>query len=66
MKLFIEASVVSFVMAMLFVLTKRYLFSFRSEVLNVAFTGFVGHLLFELVQLNKYYCKHGNACRHSY
>ena len=31
--------------------------------LSLFFTGFVSHLLFEFVGLNKWYCKNGIACK---
>ena len=26
-------------------------------------TGFIGHLIFEFIGANKWYCKHGYACK---
>jgi hypothetical protein len=26
-------------------------------------TGFLGHIMFELTNINKYYCVNGNACK---
>ena len=33
--------------------------------ISLFLTGFLGHLLFELVGANKWYCKHGSACSKS-
>ena len=30
--------------------------------LSLFLTGFLAHLLFEFFYLNRWYCKHGNAC----
>ena len=37
------------------------------QIQNDAYRGFVagviGHVIFEVLQVNYYYCKHGYACR---
>jgi hypothetical protein len=57
----IEASVVSVLFVVLFHIIRTALV-FNNPYIQVIVTGFVGHLLFEVVTLNKYYCKHGHAC----
>tara|TARA_B110000285_G_C15132107_1_gene624343 strand:- start:1827 stop:2003 length:177 start_codon:yes stop_codon:yes gene_type:complete len=53
MKLSVEAVVVGLVMASLKITTR----------LSVFWVGVIGHLLFELVGANKWYCKKGTACQ---
>lgn len=59
MKLLVEAFVVGLVM-----LGIHYGFSMflNNNLLTVFLTGFIGHLLFELIGANKWYCTHGKAC----
>ncbi len=37
----------------------------RYHVMEISLflTGFLGHLLFEMAGLNRWYCKYGRACR---
>lgn len=37
----------------------------KNYVMEIALflTGFVAHLFFEIIGINKWYCKNGNACR---
>jgi hypothetical protein len=60
--LLIEASVVSLLCVVLFHVVRSALL-FENPYVQVIITGFVGHLLFEVVRLNRYYCKHGVACQ---
>ena len=59
MKLLTEATVVGIVM-----LAIHYGLSmmFKNQMLVVFLTGFIGHLLFELLGANRWYCTHGKAC----
>lgn len=57
----IEASVVSVLFVVLFHIVRTALV-FSNPYIQVIVTGFVGHLLFEVVKLNKYYCQNGHAC----
>ena len=41
---------------------KKYTF-WKSVLLSYFLTGMVGHLFFQYVGLNSYYCKYGVACR---
>ncbi len=40
---------------------KKYTF-WKSVLLSYFLTGMVGHLFFQYVGLNSYYCKYGVAC----
>jgi|DEB0MinimDraft_6_1074348.scaffolds.fasta_scaffold02170_5 hypothetical protein len=59
MKLLVEAIVVGLVMV---ALDQGVSTLVRNRLLVVFLTGFMGHLLFELVGANKWYCTHGKAC----
>lgn len=61
-RVWLEASVVSLLFVVLFHIIRTALM-FSNPYVQVIVTGFVGHLLFELVQLNNYYCKNGYACK---
>lgn len=56
-QLVIEAIVVGLV-----TLIGSYLFNLRKK-LHVFVMGVLIHLCFELVGANRYYCKHGAACK---
>ena len=56
-QLTVEAIVVGFV-----TLIGSYVFDLRKK-LHVFMMGVLIHLCFELVGANRYYCKHGAACR---
>jgi hypothetical protein len=61
----IESFVVGIVTA-LFLLVLSYLIKPNSLIkilLLGFFTGFLIHIILELIGVNKYYCKHGNSCR---
>lgn len=60
--LFAEASVVSAIFLVVFHILRKG-FIFENPYVQVALTGFIGHLLCEAVQLNKYYCTNGHACK---
>ena len=60
MRILIEATVVGFVMLVLSYLIKNTVLSHNKLIF---LTGFIGHLLFEALGTNKWYCKHGNACK---
>lgn len=60
--LLLEASVVSAIFLVVFHIL-RSAFIFENPYVQVILTGFIGHLVCEAVQLNKYYCKNGNACK---
>ena len=36
---------------------------FYEMELSLFLTGFLGHLLFEVTGVNRWYCKHGHACK---
>lgn len=59
MELFVEALVVGVVMLALDTGLSTVL---KNHMLTVFLTGFMGHLLFELIGANKWYCAHGKAC----
>lgn len=73
--LFVEALVVGIVsgifgliISTLFMLPSKKFswkkYDFWPQVLLSFFiTGFLLHILFQLVGANKWYCKHGNACK---
>lgn len=41
---------------------KKYHFWWQI-ILSYFVTGFLFHLIAELLKINKWYCKHGNACQ---
>ena len=59
MKLLVEALVVGIVMLAIHYVLSMFI---PNPLIVVFLTGFVGHLLFELVGANKWYCTHGKAC----
>jgi hypothetical protein len=64
----VATAVLGFIIATLFMLpSKKFSFKkydFWPQVILAFFvTGFLIHLLCEVSGVNKWYCKHGNACR---
>uniref|UniRef100_A0A6C0F749 Uncharacterized protein n=1 Tax=viral metagenome TaxID=1070528 RepID=A0A6C0F749_9ZZZZ len=60
--LIIEAVVVGVVMSLLYY-GFNHLLPKKQPMKLVFIVGFIGHLLFELMGANKWYCKHGTACK---
>lgn len=59
MKLLVEALVVGLIMLAIHYVSSLFI---PNPIIVVFLTGFMGHLLFELIGANRWYCKHGKAC----
>jgi hypothetical protein len=63
MRILIEATVVGIFLALFVWLMKFTKFDYcKNEIVFMFFTGFFIHLVFEMLKLNKWYCKNGVAC----
>lgn len=63
MRILIEATVVGVSLALFVWILKTMKFDYcKNEIMFMFFTGFFIHLIFELLKLNKWYCKYGAAC----
>lgn len=55
-QVWIDASIVSAIFLVMYHIVKNTLI-FDNVYVQVVLTGFLGHVLMEAVQLNKYYCE---------
>ena len=55
-----EAFVVGLVMMIIFMIIHKY---DKNTTRSAFLTGVLGHLMFEYAGANKWYCKHGAACK---
>ena len=63
MRILIEATVVGIFLALFVWLMKFTKFDYcKNEIVFMFFTWFFIHLVFEMLKLNKWYCKNGVAC----
>lgn len=71
MSVFVEAIVVGVVITLVWsalnvlmssLLSNETILWLWSVPLSLFLAGFFGHLLFEVIGANKWYCKHGAAC----
>lgn len=59
----IEAIVVGFVIAFILYLLQRFdTMKQRNIWVQIFISGFLGHLIFEALGINRWYCRHGAAC----
>ena len=65
----ISISILGFIISLAFMYLEDSNFSlakfkfWKSVLFSYFLTGFIGHLFFQYVGLNKYYCKYGVACK---
>ena len=65
--LFVGGSLVAYALLVTkildFIVPKTTVDDFSRMILGIFMTGFTIHLAFEGLQINSYYCIHGNACK---
>jgi hypothetical protein len=65
----IAISIIGFVISLviMYIEDKHFTFAkftfWKSVLISYFITGFAGHLIFQYIGLNRYYCKYGVACR---
>jgi len=63
---FIGGSLVTYALVVTFIMDKLIprdsVSSYSRMIMGIFLTGFTMHLVFEISNVNRYYCMYGNAC----
>ena len=61
--MYFQILVEAFVVGIAMVIIDRFLQCFTGIPKNIFVIGFIGHIFFEVIGANQWYCKNGNACK---